>query len=169
MESVLKVGRTMSNGVCRAAGALAWGTRRILATIPLLGITGVAREPHESESNITVRHLKPSHPSPTSPTSTGSPCRGRNFSRAHTHIYIYTYKKDDKRKRIESHLSISLLKPAAGRHDLLPRLPTILFIHTCNVISNSNLLSFFPIDLYLVFLFFIKKELFKTLKKLIYF
>ena len=39
MESVLKVGRTVSGGVCRAAGLLAWGARRILAAIPLLGIS----------------------------------------------------------------------------------------------------------------------------------
>ncbi|XP_014468118.1 PREDICTED: proteoglycan 4-like isoform X2 [Dinoponera quadriceps] len=39
METVLRAGRSLGSGVCRAAGALARGTRRILAAVPLLGIT----------------------------------------------------------------------------------------------------------------------------------
>jgi len=41
MEYVLQVGRSLGNGMCRAACALARGTRRILAYVPLLGITAV--------------------------------------------------------------------------------------------------------------------------------
>ncbi|EZA51051.1 hypothetical protein X777_10339 [Ooceraea biroi] len=41
MEYVLKAGRSLGSGVCRAAGALARGTRRVLAYVPLLGITTV--------------------------------------------------------------------------------------------------------------------------------
>ncbi|XP_046474884.1 uncharacterized protein [Neodiprion pinetum] len=46
MESVLKVGRTISGGVCRAAGAMARGARRILASVPLLGLAAPVN-PHE--------------------------------------------------------------------------------------------------------------------------
>ena len=35
---MINVGRTLSGGVCRAAGAVARGARRILSAIPLLGI-----------------------------------------------------------------------------------------------------------------------------------
>lgn len=41
MEYILKAGRSLGNGMCRAACALARGTRRILAYVPLLGITAV--------------------------------------------------------------------------------------------------------------------------------
>ncbi|KYN43648.1 hypothetical protein ALC56_01910 [Trachymyrmex septentrionalis] len=41
MEYVLQMGRSFGNGMCRAACALARGTRKILAYVPLLGITAV--------------------------------------------------------------------------------------------------------------------------------
>lgn len=41
MEYVLKAGRSLGSGVCRAAGALARGTRRMLTYVPLLGVTAV--------------------------------------------------------------------------------------------------------------------------------
>lgn len=55
MESVLKVGRTVSDGVCRAAGLLARGARRILAVIPLLGIAAPADDDDTAVDNATVR------------------------------------------------------------------------------------------------------------------
>lgn len=41
MEYILRAGRSLGNGMCRAVSALARGTRRILAYVPLLGITAV--------------------------------------------------------------------------------------------------------------------------------
>lgn len=46
MESILKVGRTITGGVSRAAGAVARGARRILASVPLLGLAAPVN-PHE--------------------------------------------------------------------------------------------------------------------------
>lgn len=56
MESVLKAGRSFGNGVCRAAGALARGARRILAAVPLLGFAPVAVQDTEPP---TVRYWNP--------------------------------------------------------------------------------------------------------------
>ena len=41
MEYVLQAGRSLGNGMCRAACALARGTRKILSYVPLLGIIAV--------------------------------------------------------------------------------------------------------------------------------
>lgn len=54
MEYVLKAGRSLGSGVCRAVGALARGTRRMLTYVPLLGVTAV---PADTES-FTVRNSK---------------------------------------------------------------------------------------------------------------
>jgi len=55
MEYVLKAGRGLGSGVCRAASALARGTRRILAYVPLLGIAAVPVAAQDTKLP-TVRH-----------------------------------------------------------------------------------------------------------------
>jgi len=55
MEYVLKAGRGLGSGVCRAASALARGTRRILAYVPLLGIAAVPVAAQDTKLS-TVRH-----------------------------------------------------------------------------------------------------------------
>lgn len=105
MESVLKVGRTVGDGVCRAAGALAWGTRRILASIPLLGISRVATAPPDTETsiaNITVRHL------------TTRLRRPEVLAVGARHFAPFAH-ACDKRKKIESHLSIGFDASRASR------------------------------------------------------
>ena len=140
MESVLKVGRTVGDGVCRAAGALAWGTRRILASIPLLGISRVATEPPDTEPsivNITVRQLTTRLRRPEV-LAVGA----RHFS-PFAHAY-------DKRKRIESHLSIKFDANGASKF-------IIKIAHdpvTYNIIQNFILTSLddFPTHFYYLFL-----------------
>lgn len=57
MEYVLKAGRSLSSGVCRVAGALARGTRRMLTYVPLLGVTAVPVVAQDTEP-FTVRDSK---------------------------------------------------------------------------------------------------------------
>lgn len=49
MEYVLQAGRSLGNGMCRAACALARGTRKILAYVPLLGITAVPVDKQDTD------------------------------------------------------------------------------------------------------------------------
>lgn len=49
MESVLKVGRTVSDGVYRAAGILACGARRVFSVIPFIGYAA-----SDSDDDVTV-------------------------------------------------------------------------------------------------------------------
>lgn len=56
MEYVLKAGRNLGSGVCRAAGALARGTRRMLTYVPLLGVTAVPVGDQDTEL-FTVRDI----------------------------------------------------------------------------------------------------------------
>lgn len=66
MESVMKVGRTISGGVYRAAGAVARGARRVIAAVPIFGLGSVSPDESNKESessknddasiNVTVRH-----------------------------------------------------------------------------------------------------------------
>lgn len=57
MEYVLKAGRSLGSGVCRAAGALARGTRRMLTYVPLLGVAAVPVVDQDTEP-FTVRDNK---------------------------------------------------------------------------------------------------------------
>ncbi|KAG7213409.1 hypothetical protein KM043_002694 [Ampulex compressa] len=52
MDSVLKAGRSLGNGVCRAAGALARGTRRVFASIPLLGVIAAPQSADDTEPSV---------------------------------------------------------------------------------------------------------------------
>ena len=60
MESVLKVGRTFSDGMYRAAGLVARGARRILAAIPLIGYSNEDNDDESKLDKTTVSFFPPS-------------------------------------------------------------------------------------------------------------